>query len=151
MKTQDLYYKFLRLTTGETILCVTDDDCSNLWNHKTIIVAEPYVLVSTKIPKNNGIVEAYMMFPWCSFSEDSTIEINTDKILFASTPKKELIEHYDSSIIGDKTESSVSIEDSDILKEMFENNEMEQEDEEKDGKGSTRILHYSFGFIRLCR
>jgi hypothetical protein len=142
MKTQDLYYKFLKLTTGETILCITDDDCTNLWNHKTITVADPYVLVSTKIPKNDTIVEAYMMFPWFTFSEDSTIDINTDKILFASTPKKELIEHYDSFIIKDKEESPMDLEDSEILKEVFENNEMEQEDDDSEnGRRKTRTIH----------
>jgi hypothetical protein len=141
MKTHDLYYKFLRLTTGETILCVTDDDCTNLWNHKTITVADPYILVSTKIPKNDSIVEAYMLIPWCSFSEDSTIDINTDKILFATTPKKELIEHYDSFIISDKDGSTANLEDSDILQEIFENNEMEHEDDETPGNRKTRILH----------
>jgi hypothetical protein len=151
----NLYYKMIKLTNGDTIICKTDDSCINLYDRPVVNIIEPIMLNLVRIPRQNTIVESYILIPWLSFTEDDVLEIPTSQILVAATPKKELISNYiEYTMHKDKDESLVesSEEDTeDILEEMLNaiqrGEEDAEEEEERDGgitrgsKRSSRILH----------
>ena len=152
-----LYYKMLKLVNGDTIICRTDDSCINLYDRPFINIIEPIMLNLLRIPRENSIVESYILIPWLSFAENDILEIPTSQILVASTPKKELISNYiEYTMNRGKDDSSLSEEDldedetEDILEEMLnaiQRGEEDAEEEERDrgtdrgSKRSTRILH----------
>jgi hypothetical protein len=151
----NLYYKMLKLTNGDTIICKTDDSCINLYDRPFLNIIEPVMLNIIRIPRQTTIVESYVLIPWLSFTEDDVIEIPTSQILVAATPKKELISNYiEYTIYKNKDESSLEDptedETEDILDDILsalERGEEDGEEEERDrgtnggSKRSTRILH----------
>jgi hypothetical protein len=151
----NLYYKMLKLTNGDTIICKTDDSCINLHDRPFVNIIEPIMLNLIRIPRQNTIVESYVLIPWISFTEDDVLEIPTSQILVAATPKKELISNYiEYTMYKDKEQSSDDMdveETEDILEEMLNaiqrGEEDAEEEEERDGgitrgsKRNTKILH----------
>lgn len=153
---EELYYKFLKLTTGEGIICTTDDPCDDWYDRKTIAILNPVTLNTIKFPKEDMVVESYLLYPWLSFTDDSVIEIPTSRIVVALNLKPGLIKNYQDYIMyrsSDDSEnysSEYTEEEQAIIDEIMNNLEEsvdqyeESEQEEQFGRGdrrSTRILH----------
>ena len=90
----DLYYKYIKLTSGDGIICTTLDNYENLYDLKTIKVSSPVVLNPVRIPRGDVLVESYIMYPWFSFSEETEYTIPTTQILFAVNIKETLKKNY---------------------------------------------------------
>ena len=91
---EDIQYKYLKLSTGDNIVCKTDDDCTNLFDRNTISVSDPVVLNAVRVPRGEVLVESYIMYPWFSFSEEKTYEISTKQIILAVNINDNLKENY---------------------------------------------------------
>jgi hypothetical protein len=153
---EGLYYKFLKLTTGEGIICTTDDTCDDWYERKTIAILNPVTLNSIKFPKEDMLVESYLLYPWLSFTEDSVIEIPTSKIVVVLNLKPGLIKNYQEYIMYRKSDDSENYdseyteEEQEIIDEIMNNleesidqyEESDQDDSATRGnRRSTRILH----------
>ena len=145
----NINYKIIKLTTGETIVCSTEDSCEDLLEKKTIIIINPVILNHVRIPRGSSLIESYIMFPWMSFTENNIFTISTSQIIVAATIKEELRKNYIDYIIsrnGDSLE-----EDAESLDEFLEkleqeigNYENEDQDPREESGGHTRgnrILH----------
>ena len=71
----NINYKIIKLTTGETIVCSTEDSCEDLLEKKTIIIINPVILNHVRIPRGSSLIESYIMFPWMSFTENNIFTI----------------------------------------------------------------------------
>jgi hypothetical protein len=91
---EDIQYKYLKLSTGDNIVCKTDDDCKNLFDRNTISVSDPVVLNAVRVPRGEVLVESYIMYPWFSFSEEKIYEISTKQIILAVNINDNLKENY---------------------------------------------------------
>jgi len=91
---EEIQYKFLKLSSGDGIICKTVDDCSNLFDRKTISVTDPIVLNPVRVPRGDILVESYIMYPWFSFSEEKHYVISTGQIIFVSNVEERLKQNY---------------------------------------------------------
>jgi len=88
------YYKYLKLSSGDGIICKTTDDCSKLFDKKTISITDPIVLNPIRVPRGDVLVESYIMYPWFSFSEEKEYVISTGQIIFVSNVEDRLKQNY---------------------------------------------------------
>ena len=151
-------YKLLKLTSGETIVCSTEDTCNDLSKKKTITITNPVALNHVRIPRGSVLVESYIMLPWMSFTENNIFEVSTSQIIVAATIKEELRKNYIEYIISRNKEDSdqeddlefEEIPEGETIHELLETLEKEMgnyENEEDSGEDSrrpkrgNRILH----------
>lgn len=154
--TNSLYYKFIKLVSGDDIVCRTNDDCSNLFDQKTLCISDPVVLNPVRVPRGNMLVESYIMYPWFSFSAEEVFEIPTTQIVLAVNIKDNLKENYllylESREANESDDNDIEDvdDDLDILDEFLNAMKDEINDEKDDqrdgpaGRGSrrnTRIIH----------
>jgi hypothetical protein len=99
-------YKLIKLTSGETIVCTTEDSCEDLAEKKTITIVNPVALNHVRIPRGTILVESYIMLPWMSFTENNTFNVSTSQIIVAATIKEELRKNYIDYIISRNDDSS---------------------------------------------
>lgn len=105
MSTENLHYKYLKLTNGENIICTTDNDCSKLRKSKTISVVDPVILTPIRYPRGTSIIEGYVFQPWIKFVTETVFEIPVDTIIVASDVEEKLKESYLNFLIGEKEEA----------------------------------------------
>jgi hypothetical protein len=91
---EDIQYKYLKLTSGDGIICTTTDDLTNLFEKTSISVTDPIVLNPIRVPRGEVLVESYIMYPFFSFSNETIYEIPTKQIVLAVTIKDTLKDTY---------------------------------------------------------
>ena len=91
---EDLYYKYLKLSSGDNIICMTADDCEDIYDRKTIKVRQPVILSAIRMPSSKGIVESYIMYPLFTFTEEEEYVIPTSQIVLAINIKENLKNNY---------------------------------------------------------
>jgi hypothetical protein len=160
MEEEKVNYKFLRLTSGDSIICKTTDDCKQLTGKRIISVTDPVILNMLRLPKDGVLIESYVLFPLFSFSEENVYEIPVHQIVVATNIKESLKNNYLEYIMyrdnKDElyTESNDAEEtDEEIIEELFEkfeqslgdvNDENNDDAGERDiriDRGNRRILH----------
>lgn len=135
-------FKLLKLTSGETIVCSTEDSCDNLTEKKTITITNPVALNHVRIPRGTVLIESYIMLPWMSFTENNTFDISTSQIIVAATIKEELRKNYIEFIISRNNDLSddaenddsefLQVSDAESLNEFLDNFEQETENYENE-------------------
>jgi hypothetical protein len=90
----NLYFKYIKLSSGESIVCTTTDNYENVYKQKTISVYEPVVLNPMRIPRGDVLVESYIMYPWFSFSQELEYKIPTSQIVLMVNIKENLKTNY---------------------------------------------------------
>jgi uncharacterized membrane protein len=152
----DLYYKFIKLVSGESIICATDNNCLFWYDDKVISILNPVVVTSARYPRGDVLVESYILYSWSTFAKDDVIDLPTSKILVVLNPMDGLIKNYEDFIMRRQnedieidTESNEDIEE-EILQEImetlqegtdsYEENETGEESSSRD-RGTSRILH----------
>jgi hypothetical protein len=90
----NLYFKYIKLSSGESIVCTTTDNYENVYKQKTISVYEPVVLNPMRIPRGDVLVESYIMYPWFSFSQELEYKIPTSQIVLMVNIKENLKANY---------------------------------------------------------
>ncbi len=114
------YYKIIKLSTGDDLVCTLENPDVDLTKNKTICVSNPVVLNVMRMPRGEMLVESYVMIPWVSFAENETYEIPTRQILTTANIKDKLKENY-LEFVRRRTEDADSNDD--------EEQEVDPEDE----------------------
>lgn len=136
----DLHYKMFKLTSGETIVCMTDDDCENLFDKKTICILDPVLVTNIRLPKGDYLFESFMLTPWLSFSDQPIYDISTVSIILSSDIKDSLKNNYVEFVNKSKQETPKN--DQQDIEEFFQELEEGLENEEEiEIPGGSRVLH----------
>ena len=160
MEEEKVNYKFLRLTSGDSIICKTTDDCKQLSGKRIISVTDPVILNMLRLPKDGVLIESYVLFPLFSFSEENVYEIPVHQIVVATNIKESLKNNYLEYIMYRDSKDELYAEsddaeetDEEIIEELFEkfeqslgdvNDENNDDAGERDiriDRGNRRILH----------
>ena len=160
MEEEKVNYKFLRLTSGDSIICKTTDDCKQLTGKRIISVSDPVILNMLRIPRDGVLIESYVLFPLFSFSEENVYEIPVHQIVVATNIKESLKNNYLEYIMYRDNNDELYDEsnnaeetDGDLVEELFEKFEQSLGDEngennddagERDirfNRGNRRTLH----------
>ena len=160
MEEEKVNYKFLRLTSGDSIICKTKDDCKQLTGKRIISVTDPVILNMLRLPRDGVLIESYVLFPLFSFSEENVYEIPVHQIVVATNIKESLKNNYLEYIMYRDNKDELYAEsddaeetDEEIIEELFEkfeqslgdvNDENNDDAGERDiriDRGNRRILH----------
>jgi hypothetical protein len=160
MEEEKVNYKFLRLTSGDSIICKTKDDCKQLTGKRIISVTDPVILNMLRLPRDGVLIESYVLFPLFSFSEENVYEIPVHQIVVATNIKESLKNNYLEYIMYRDNKDELYTEsddaeetDEEIIEELFEkfeqslgdvNDENNDDAGERDiriDRGNRRILH----------
>ena len=114
---EDLYYKYLKLSSGDNIICMTADDCEDIYDRKTIKVRQPVILSAIRMPSSRGIVESYIMYPLFSFTEEEVYTIPTSQIVLAINIKENLKNNYLTYLSQREDEEDELVADDDTIDE----------------------------------
>lgn len=87
-------FKYLKLVNGDNIICKTTDDCKTLTGKKLLCVKDPVILHQLRLPKNDILVESYIMYPLFSFAEENVYEIPVSQIVVATNIRETLKKNY---------------------------------------------------------
>jgi len=120
------YYKLLKLSSGDNIICGTEDNCVNFTDRGMISITNPVVLNVLRTPKGRNLVETYILIPWFSFASGNVYEISTDQIITAIDIKESLKSNYFSYLEQRALEEEIE----DGLSDDFDNEDEIQEIEE---------------------
>jgi len=160
MEEEKVNYKFLRLTSGDSIICKTTDDCKQLTGKRIISVTDPVILNMLRLPRDGVLIESYVLFPLFSFSEENVYEIPVHQIVVATNIKESLKNNYLEYImcrdnqdeLYDESDDAEETDDG-IIEELFEkfeqslgdvNDENNDDTGERDiriNRGTRRTLH----------
>jgi|APGre2960657404_1045060.scaffolds.fasta_scaffold251033_1 hypothetical protein len=160
MEEEKVNYKFLRLTSGDSIICKTTDDCKQLTGKRIISVSDPVILNMLRLPRDGVLIESYVLFPLFSFSEENVYEIPVHQIVVATNIKESLKNNYLEYImcrdnqdeLYDESDDAEETDDG-IIEELFEkfeqslgdvNDENNDDTGERDiriNRGTRRTLH----------
>lgn len=110
---EDLYYKYLKLSSGDNIICMTTDNCEDIYDKKTIQVTQPVILSAIRMPSSRGVVESYIMYPLFSFSGEEVYTIPTSQIVLVINIKENLKNNYLTYLSERDEEEDVLIPDDD--------------------------------------
>lgn len=146
---EKINYKFLRLTSGDSIICKTTDDCKQLTGKRIISVTDPVILNMLRLPKDGVLIESYVLFPLFSFSEENVYEIPVHQIVVATNIKESLKNNYLEYIMYRDNKDELYAEsddaeetDEEIIEELFEKFEQslgDVNDENNDDTGERDI------------
>jgi len=137
----NLYFKYIKLTSGDNIICTTTDNYDNVYKQKTISVYDPVVLNPMRVPRGDVLVESYIMYPWFSFSEELEYKIPTNQVVLMVNIKDTLKKNYlrylsqQASAEEDVLEEDGYYEDEEGMLEEFLNN-MGEDNEKENNDGS---------------
>lgn len=149
MEEEKVNYKFLRLTSGDSIICKTTDDCKQLTGKRIISVTDPVILNMLRLPRDGVLIESYVLFPLFSFSEENVYEIPVHQIVVATNIKESLKNNYLEYIMYRDNKDELYAEsddaeetDEEIIEELFEKFEQslgDVNDENNDDAGERDI------------
>ena len=149
MEEEKVNYKFLRLTSGDSIICKTTDDCKQLTGKRIISVSDPVILNMLRLPRDGVLIESYVLFPLFSFSEENIYEIPVHQIVVATNIKESLKNNYLEYIMYRDNKDELYTEsddaeetDEEIIEELFEKFEQslgDVNDENNDDAGERDI------------
>ena len=149
MEEEKVNYKFLRLTSGDSIICKTTDDCKQLTGKRIISVSDPVILNMLRLPRDGVLIESYVLFPLFSFSEENVYEIPVHQIVVATNIKESLKNNYLEYIMYRDNKDELYAEsddaeetDEEIIEELFEKFEQslgDVNDENNDDAGERDI------------
>jgi hypothetical protein len=105
-------YKLLKLSTGDTIICMIQPEC-NIFTNESVFVINPIVVDVMKVPAEDGFYETCIMYAWNSFSSDEACEIATMHILACTNPTANIKEYYLKYLENSKNVDDVLMEDLD--------------------------------------
>jgi len=110
---EDLYYKYLKLSSGDNIICMTTDNCEDIYDRKIIQVTQPVILSAIRMPSSRGVVESYIMYPLFSFSGEEVYTIPTSQIVLVINIKENLKNNYLTYLSERDEEEDVLVSDDD--------------------------------------
>lgn len=94
--TETKYYKLIKLSSGETIVCGTNETLKNITRKKTITVFNPVILNTIRVPRPGGIIESFMLTPWFNVSDTEEFQIISAHIISAGDASDTMLDIYSS-------------------------------------------------------
>jgi len=88
------YYKYLKLTNGENIIVMTDTDCKEFKDRKSISIINPVELSTVRMTNGPVLMESTTLQPWIKIATDDVIELPTESIIAIVDIKEDAIEQY---------------------------------------------------------
>lgn len=145
---KNTYYKLIKLSSGDNIICTTEDDCKDFIKKKIITVHNPVVINTIRVPRGTSILESYILIPWFNFCDSEIYDISTQQIVTTSNIKDGLVKNYQTFLENrekDEEEETKDIsvedlqeEDPDIVQQLMdtlaEHIGEQSEEEEQDGR-----------------
>ena len=124
---ENAYYKLIKLTTGETLVVETINNCKTFQRKKTLTVFNPVVLNAIRMPRINKIVESFILAPWFNLSDQEKFEIATSQIVSVADAG-ETIQNIYLSFLEERSKDSDEDTPLQSEEEFSENNEDEFND-----------------------
>jgi len=115
-----LNYRYLKLSNGDAIICGTDDDCSSLYDKKTIHIVDPVCVDQIRIPRAGFIIESFVLTPWIKLAKDNIFVLKTDQIITATEVKDSVLKNY-KEFIDDAKHEEVRAEINNTNSDTIEN------------------------------
>ena len=109
--TETKYYKIIKLSSGETIVCGTNENFKHISRKKTITVFNPVVLNVIRVPRPGGIIESFMLTPWFNVSDTEEFQIVSAHIISSGDASDTMLEIYSNFLAQRELEKE---EDSEI-------------------------------------
>ena len=88
------YYKFVKLTNGDDIIVMTDTDCKEFKDRKSISIINPVELSTVRMANGPVIMESISLQPWIKLATDDVIELPTESIVVIADMKQDAIDQY---------------------------------------------------------
>lgn len=88
------FYKYVKLTNGENIIVMTDTDCKEFKDRKSISILNPVELSTVRMANGPMLMESTTLQPWIKIATDDVIELPTESIIVIADVKEEAIEQY---------------------------------------------------------
>ena len=88
------FYKYVKLTNGENIIVMTDTDCKEFKDRKSISILNPVELSTVRMANGPMLMESTTLQPWIKLATDDVIELPTESIIVIADMKEEAIEQY---------------------------------------------------------
>ena len=88
------FYKYVKLTNGENIIVMTDTDCKEFKDRKSISIVNPVELSTVRMANGPMLMESTTLQPWIKIATDDVIELPTESIIVIADVKEEAIEQY---------------------------------------------------------
>ena len=91
-----VYYKVLKLKTGDSIICSMKNDITTISSENYLILQDPVqVIQSNESTKGNMVVgENYLLKPWMGLSDSDEFSISIDIVLTIGELKKQVRDQY---------------------------------------------------------
>lgn len=92
----DLFYKIIKLKTGETVACSMEEDVNFLNTQTHLILINPVQVIPLKeTTKGNTVVgENYMLKPWMGLSDSEEFMISVDIVMTLGDLKSQVRNQY---------------------------------------------------------
>jgi hypothetical protein len=140
-----LFCKYIKFSNGDNIVCLTDDNCDDLGNLRSIVVMEPMSVVPIRIPRFGKLMETYVLHPWLPLTDEKVVEISTGSIISAVEARNSFREQYE-QFIEQQNQSPDIEEDLSRAQELLKTlatTEHEEDDDNDDGhwNPTSRTLH----------
>lgn len=137
-----MYYKFIKLTSGDSIIAATEDSCTTFKNKEFLKVFNPVQVGSMRFPRNGVIIESHVFMPWIAMSASENVMLPTKNIVVTVDVDEKVAEQYDNYV--QKTEQRLLINETGSLPSGFFD-EIDDEDldeeEEENGDDDGRTIH----------
>lgn len=127
-----MYHKLIKLTNGENILAITDDNCDTFKNKEFIHVLDPLLLATITIPRSGLVIESYVLQPWLRVVKDDVVKIPVSSIVLVADLEDSTIEQYKSYLKNMNSSTS-------------ENDVLNFEDEEEGDESLEQLLQSVLG------
>lgn len=88
------YYKFVKLSNGDNIIVMTDTDCKEFKDRKSISIINPVELSTVRLANGPVIMESVTMQPWIKIATDDVIDLPTESIVVIADMKQDAIDQY---------------------------------------------------------
>lgn len=138
---QENFYKYVKLMTGEEIICRFDQDVLNFKYNDLVTIYDPVTIKILRYPKGNDMVEGYMLYPWVKFVEENVFMIPMRMMVSIASIDEKMRKTYISFIKQEKEiDESEKISLQDFLKNV-ENKEVDNAEEITEKIHNRRTLH----------
>lgn len=146
------YYKYVKLTNGENIIVMTDTDCKEFKDRKSISICNPVELSTVRMANGPVIMESTTLQPWIKIAVDDVIELPTESIVVIVDIKDDALEQYkifleDYKNPKDKDEEEVEMEEPSaellqaLMQEINQESEFEPEYTYDQKRRAKRTIH----------
>ena len=140
--TQEANFKYIKLMTGEEIICKLDQDITNYTVDDMITIQDPVSIKIMRYSKGNNIIEGYILYPWVKFVENDTFKISIRMMVSLATIDKKMRDTYISFLRSEReSEETENVPLQEILNNIENNKGIDNAEETPEKSYVRRILH----------